>query len=508
MAFVNTLLTWFIGQRIPQIEEYASYPKETQDRIFHTLIRSAQDTLWGYEHDYSQIHTLENFKEKVPLQDYESLKGYIRKMMDGEENILWPGDVKWFARSSGTTNDKSKLIPVSDETFQQCHFKAGRDMLSIYLNNRPDSQIFTGKALVLGGSHQRNQSHFSAQFGDLSALLIENLPLWADLYRVPEKSIALMDDWEAKLEKMARSTLNLNITNISGVPTWTLLLMRKVLEITQKNHILEVWPNLEVYFHGAVNFAPYREQFKALIPSPNMYYMETYNASEGFFAIQDQADSDEMLLLLDYGIFYEFLPLDQIDKEFPRTLSLEEVEIGKTYSLIISTNSGLWRYQLGDTIRFTSLQPHRIQITGRTKQFINAFGEELMVDNAEKAVAFACEKTDCSVREYTVAPRFYPEKNNGLHEWLIEFEKEPQNLTEFTYHLDQKLKTLNSDYEAKRHKNLALEPPLIYKAEPGTFYHWLKIKGKLGGQHKIPRLSNSRIYFDQIIQFNAVSLSA
>lgn len=506
MAFVNTLLTWFIGQRYPQIEEYATRPKETQDRLFHSLIRSAKDTLWGIRHHYSEIRTLEDFKKKVPLQDYESLKLYIRKMMDGEENILWPGEVKWFAKSSGTTQDKSKLIPVSDETFQQCHFKAGRDMLSLYLNNRPDSQIFTGKALVLGGSHQKNQSHFSAQFGDLSALLIENLPLWADLYRVPDKSIALMDDWEVKLNKMAQSTIPLNITNISGVPTWTLLLMRKVLEITGKSHILEVWPNLEVYFHGAVNFSPYREQFKALIPSDTMYYMETYNASEGFFAIQDQWNSEEMLLLLDYGIFYEFLPINQLDLDNPITLNLEGVEIGKTYAMIISTNSGLWRYQLGDTIRFTSLNPHRIQITGRTKQFINAFGEELMVDNAEKAMALTCKKTQSSVREYTVAPRFYPGKNNGLHEWLIEFEKEPENIEEFSVILDEELKALNSDYEAKRFKNLALEPPQIFKAEPGTFYQWLKIRGKLGGQHKIPRLCNSRIYIDQIL--NSESLSA
>jgi len=504
MAIVNTILSWFIGQRIPQIEEYALYPEETQDRIFHSLIREAQDTKWGIRYNYPEIRTPKEFKERVPIQDYESLKPYIARMLDGEENVLWPGEIKWFAKSSGTTNDKSKLIPLSEETLNQCHFKAGRDMLSLYLKNRPESQIFTGKALVLGGSHQRNQSHFSAQFGDLSALLIENLPLWADLYRVPDKSIALMSDWEIKLEKMARSTLNLNITNISGVPTWTLLLMRKVLEITGKENILEVWPNLEVYFHGAVNFSPYRDQFKALIPSSTMHYMETYNASEGFFAIQDQMDSEELLLLLDYGIYYEFLPLDQLEKENPKTLSLAEVELGKTYSLLISTNSGLWRYQLGDTIRFTSLKPHRIQIAGRTKQFINAFGEELMVDNAEKAMAYACKESNCSVREYTVAPRFYPEKNNGVHEWLIEFEIEPESLESFIHILDGRLKTLNSDYEAKRQKDLALEPPIIYKAESGTFYHWLKIRGKLGGQHKIPRLCNSRKYMDEILNIVAL----
>ncbi len=499
MAIVNSLLTWFIQQRIPQIEENSNYPKETQKRLFHSLIRSAQHTEWGIKYHYSEIRNENEFTRRVPLGDYESLKGYIQRMMKGEEDILWPGETKWFAKSSGTTNDKSKLIPVSDQTFNECHFKAGRDMLSLFLKNKPNSQIFTGKALVLGGSHERNDPQLSARYGDLSALLIENLPLWADLYRVPDKSIALLEDWELKLEKMARATIPMNITNISGVPTWTLLLMRKILEITEKSNILEVWPNLEVYFHGAVNFSPYRDQFNVLIPSPSMYYLETYNASEGFFAIQDQMNSDELLLLLDYGVYYEFLPLELLGKENAETLKLEDVALGKTYALIISTNSGLWRYQLGDTIRFTSLNPHRIQITGRTKQYINAFGEELMVDNAEKAMAYACKETSSSVREYTVAPRFFPEKNNGLHEWLVEFERAPNSLEEFTYLLDQKLKILNSDYEAKRHKNLALKLPVIYKADSGTFYNWLKMKGKLGGQHKIPRLSNNRLYFDQIM---------
>ncbi len=506
MAFVNTVLTWFIQQRIPQIEENSSYPIETQVRLLERLIRVSKDTEWGETFDYKNITNEKDFKQKVPLQDYESLKGFIYRMMNGEENILWPGEIKWFAKSSGTTNDKSKLIPVSEDAFNQCHFKAGKDMLSLFLKNKPDSEIFTGKALVLGGSHQQSNSEMTARYGDLSALLIENLPLWADLYRVPEKTIALMEDWENKLEKMAKTTIPLNITSISGVPTWTLLLMRKVLELCGKSNILEVWPNLEVYFHGAVNFSPYREQFKALIPSPRMYYLETYNASEGFFGIQDEYNSDELLLLLDYGIYYEFLPLALLGVENPETLSLKEVEIGKVYALIISTNSGLWRYQLGDTIRFTSLNPHRIQITGRTKQFINAFGEELMVDNAEKAMAFACSETSSLVREYTVAPLFFPEKNNGLHEWLIEFEQEPENMTRFSEILDQKLKGLNSDYEAKRHKNMALEAPLIHKAKPGTFYNWLKGKGKLGGQNKIPRLSNNRIYFEQI--FNSISLGS
>ena len=507
MSLVNTILTWFIQQRISQIDENSNFPIETQRRTFISLIKAAEDTVWGLQYQYSQIKTEEEFKAMVPIQDYESLKFYIGKMMEGEENILWPGETKWFAKSSGTTNDKSKLIPVSEETFNQCHFKAGRDMLSLFLKNKPNSQIFTGKALVLGGSHQRNESQLSIQSGDLSALLIDNLPLWADYYRVPDKSIALMEDWEIKLEKMARATIPLNITNISGVPTWTLLLMRKILEITGKSNILEIWPNLEVYFHGAVNFAPYREQFKTLIPSNSMYYLETYNASEGFFGIQDLMNSPDLLLLLDYGIYYEFMPMEELGKENPKTLKLEEVELKKTYALVISTNSGLWRYQLGDTIQFTSLKPHRIQIMGRTKQFINAFGEELMVDNAERAMAHACLITSSTVREYTVAPKFFPEKNNGLHEWLIEFDQEPQDLMEFTSLLDDKLKTLNSDYEAKRQKNLALEPPQIYKADTGTFYNWLKFKGKLGGQHKIPRLCNSRQYLDEILQLNSQEIS-
>lgn len=506
MALVNTILTWFIQTRIPQIEEDSAYPFETQKRIFNNLIRTAEGTEWGLAHRYQQIRSEEEFKTSVPLGDYESLKGFIQRMMNGEENILWPGEIKWFAKSSGTTNDKSKLIPVSEETFNQCHFKAGRDMLSLFLKNKPESQIFTGKALVLGGSHQRNSGNQCIQFGDLSALLIENLPLWADLYRVPDKETALLEDWELKLEKMAQATIPLNITNISGVPTWTLLLMRKVLDITGKHNILEVWPNLEVYFHGAVNFLPYREQFKALIPSESMYYLETYNASEGFFAIQDQMNSEDLLLLLDYGIYYEFLPMEEWETENPKTIGLQEVKLGTTYALVISTNSGLWRYQIGDTIRFTSLKPHRIQITGRTKQFINAFGEELMVENVEKAMAFACLQTDSLVREYTVAPRFCPEENNGNHEWLIEFEQEPENLIDFMNLVDKKLMVLNSDYEAKRFKNLALKPPQLLKAPTGTFYNWLKNRGKLGGQHKIPRLCNSRRYLDDITNLLSIQV--
>ena len=500
MAIVNSIFTWYMKKRIHQIELFIKYPLDVQEEWFHTLISSAENTEWGKLYDYRSILTISQFKERVPIQNYDTLKPYIERMLQGEQNILWPSEIKWFAKSSGTTSDRSKFIPVSEEALEECHFKGGKDMISIYCNNRPNTQMFTGKGLVLGGSHQINQLCEDIHYGDLSAVLIKNLPMWAEYYRTPDISIALMDNYEEKMDKMAEATIKENVTNISGVPTWTIVLAKKVLELTGKNNLLEVWPNLELYFHGAVNFAPYRAQFKELIPSDDMYYLETYNASEGFFGIQDQDHSEELLLMLDYGIFYEFLPLENLEDENPRTLSLEQVELHKNYAIIISTNAGLWRYLIGDTIQFTSLSPFRIKITGRTKHFINAFGEEVIIDNAENALTKACGATAAKVKDYTACPIYFKGEEAGGHEWIIEFETQPNDFEQFVTVLDNTLREVNSDYDAKRFKDMALSRPKVHNAPPDTFYKWLKARGKLGGQHKVPRLANDRKYVDEILE--------
>ena len=500
MTIVNSIFTWIMKKRMHQIELFIKYPYDVQDEWFHTLIDTAQYTEWGKAHGYSSIHNQDQYKERVPIQNYDTLKPYIERMLNGEQNVLWPSEIKWFAKSSGTTNDRSKFIPVSEESLEECHFKGGKDLLSIYCDNRPDTKIFTGKCLVLGGSHQINQLNTDSCYGDLSAVLIKNLPFWAEFYRTPDMSIALMDNFEEKVEKMALATIDVNVTNISGVPTWNLVLAKRILEITGKSNLLEVWPNLEFYFHGAVNFNPYREQFKKLIPSADMYYLETYNASEGFFGIQDQPNSEEMLLMLDYGIYYEFLPMEDFHKENPKTLGLDEVELNKNYALIISTNAGLWRYMIGDTIKFTSLSPHRIRITGRTKHFINAFGEELIIDNAEKGLFKACQETHAIIRDYTACPIYFQGNDAGGHEWIIEFEQRPDDIEKFTDLLDQTLREINSDYDAKRYKDMALRRPLVHVVDDGTFYLWMKNRGKLGGQHKVPRLANDRTYVDEILK--------
>ena len=500
MTLVNSIFTWIMKKRIHQIELFMKYPHEVQEEWFRNLIQSAAHTEWGKQYGYGEISNSREFKERVPIQTYDTLKPYIERMLAGEQNVLWPSEIKWFAKSSGTTNDRSKFIPVSEESLEECHYKGGKDLLSIYCNNRPDTKIFTGKCLVLGGSSQINQLNAESSYGDLSAVLIKNLPFWAEFYRTPDQSITLLENFEEKVEKMARATMEVNVTNISGVPTWNVVLAKRILELTGKSNLLEVWPNLELYFHGAVNFTPYREQFKQLIPSDQMYYLETYNASEGFFGIQDLSNSEEMLLMLDYGIYYEFLPMENIGEENPKTLSLDEVELGKNYALIISTNAGLWRYQIGDTIKFISLSPYRIQITGRTKHFINAFGEELIIDNAEKALAKACAATQSSIRDYTACPVYFKGNEAGAHEWIIEFEQSPKNLQQFTEILDQQLRELNSDYDAKRYKDMALRLPQIHQAPEGTFYKWMKTRGKLGGQHKVPRLANERRYVEEILE--------
>ena len=500
MAIINSLLSWILKKRAHQIELFKKYPLEVQQEWLSKLIDTAKNSEWGKRYDYASIETAREYKQRVPLQDYESLKPYIERMMKGEQNVLWPSEIRWFAKSSGTTSDKSKFIPVSEEALEECHFKGGKDMLSVYYTNQPNSQMFAGKSLVLGGSHQVNPLNKESFYGDLSAVLTKNLPIWAEFHRTPSIDIALMDNWDEKIELMAQSTSQQNITSISGVPTWTIVLAKRILEITGKKNLLEVWPNLEVYFHGAVNFAPYREQFSRLIPDKNMYYLELYNASEGFFGIQDQTNIHEMLLMLDYGIYYEFLPIENIGEDNPKTLELSEVELNKNYALIISTNAGLWRYMIGDTIKFTNLHPFRIQITGRTRHFINAFGEELIIENAEKALLVACKQSNALVREYTAAPIYFSEKHNGGHEWLIEFEKDPDNLEKFIIDLDIELKKLNSDYEAKRFKDMALAFPTLNKVPEGTFYNWLKSKGKLGGQHKVPRLANDRKFLEEILE--------
>jgi len=503
MPIFNSVFTWFMKKRIHQIELFMKYPNEVQEEWFEQLISGAEQTEWGKKYQYKTINTLHQFKERVPIQNYDTLKPYIERMLKGEQNVLWPSEIRWFAKSSGTTNDRSKFIPVSEESLEECHFKGGKDMLTLYFNNRPNARIFTGKTLTLGGSHQVSQLNADTFFGDLSAVIMKNLPLWAEFCRTPHLDIALIENFEEKIEKMAHAVKDVNVTSISGVPTWNLLLFKRILELTGKNSLLEVWPNLELYFHGAVNFTPYREQFRKLIPNNDMYYLETYNASEGFFGIQDTT-SDDMLLMLDYGIFYEFLPLENLHDENPHTLALYEVELNKNYALIISTNAGLWRYMIGDTVRFTSLSPFRIQITGRTKHFINAFGEELIIDNAERALAEACLQTGAIIRDYTAAPVYFNGDDNGAHEWIIEFEQQPAEFERFTDLLDETLRRLNSDYDAKRFKDMALRRPIVHNVAEGTFFSWMKERGKIGGQHKVPRLANNREYVDSILKMMEV----
>ena len=500
MPIISSIFSWFMKQRIHQIELFIKFPYEVQDDLLQKLLMQARDTEFGRRYDFSSLASSTQFKERVPLQDYETLKPYIARLQLGEQNILWPTDVKWFAKSSGTTNDKSKFIPVTSEALEECHFKGGKDLLCIYFHNNPDSKLFDGKLLTLGGSHHVNAFNNESFYGDLSAILIQNLPFWIQLFRTPDRSIALMDEWEEKLQKMAEQTMNENVTNLAGVPSWMIVLIKRVLELSGKKNLLEVWPNIELFVHGAVSFVPYKEQFYSFLPKTDMYYLETYNASEGFFGIQDMRNSEEMLLMLDYGIYYEFIPQNEWEKEFPKTCSLNEVKTEENYAMVITTNAGLWRYKIGDTITFTSVNPFRIKITGRTAHFINAFGEELIISNAEKALADACSITGAIIREYTAAPIYFNAKSSGAHEWLIEFEKKPDDLSYFAYLLDGALKRTNSDYEAKRYHNKVLNEPVLRILPDNTFYNWMKSKEKLGGQHKVPRLANHRKFADEILE--------
>lgn len=508
MSLFNSIVSWVMKKRIHQIGLFMKYPVEVQMEWFKKLVQQAQDTEFGKLYGFADIRNYETFSNRVPVHDYESLKPFIDRMVAGEQNILWPSEIRWFAKSSGTTSSKSKFIPLSTEAMEDCHFKGGKDMLSIYCNNYPETKIFAGKGLTLGGSHSLSGHSDNTSVGDLSAIIMENLPVWVELMRTPDLNVALMGEWEAKLDRIVHQTIEEDVTNLSGVPSWMLILLQRVMEIRQTANLLDVWPNLELFMHGGVSFAPYREQYKRIIPSDQMHYLETYNASEGFFGIQDQTDADDMLLMLDYGIFYEFIPAEREKENNPPVVPLSAVETGKNYAMLITTNSGLWRYKIGDVVSFSSINPYRIRITGRTKSYINTFGEELIVDNAEKALTIACEKTGAIIREYTAGPVYMDVHSNGAHEWLIEFEKEPEQLEYFTEVLDNALKSLNSDYEAKRYKNMTLRLPIVRKMETGTFYKWLKSRGKLGGQHKVPRLSNDRSWIEQILaQTAAVNLT-
>ena len=494
-------MTWVMKKSIHQIDLFRKYPHDVQNELFINLIDTAKNTEWGKKYGYRDITSVTEFKQRVPISTYENLFPEIERVMKGEQNILWPSTISWFAKSSGTTNARSKYIPVSPESLEDCHYKGGKDMISIYANLYPETRVFTGKALSIGGSLRENEYNSKTQCGDVSAVIMQNLPVWAEAIRTPPLKVALMDKWEEKIEIMADITSKENVTSISGVPTWTYVLINRILEITGTKNILEVWPNLELFAHGAVAFGPYRELFKNLIPSEQMHYLEIYNASEGFFGIQDQAGThDEMLLMLDYGVYYEFIPAEEFESENPTTLTLEQVELGKNYALVISTNAGLWRYKIGDTIKFTSLEPYRIKISGRTKHFINAFGEELIIENAEAAIIKASQETGAIISNFTAAPVYFEGKNRGGHEWAIEFAREPDNLATFRRVLDETLREINSDYDAKRQNDLALQAPLIQIAPPGTFLQWLRSKGKLGGQNKVPRLSNSREHLEEILQ--------
>lgn len=483
--------------RLWRIEGWKTHPQDAQREVLQDLVTAGQYTEFGKKYNFSTLFNIRSFKQTVPVHEYEDMKPYIQRIMEGEQNVLWNTPIYWFAKSSGTTSDKSKFIPVSDESLEDCHYKAAKDVLTMYYQYKPDSDLLTGKGLVLGGSHTINPLNHEAQYGDLSAVLLQNTPFWGNWLRVPDLSIALMDEWESKIELLAQSTIRENVTSISGVPTWTLVLFRRILEITGKQSIAEVWPNLELYMHGGVSFTPYREQFRKIIGKP-INYLEMYNASEGFFAAQDIPGEEGMLLFVDHGIFMEFMPIDEYGKQFPQTIGLKEVEPGKNYAMVITTNGGLWRYLLGDTIQFTSLEPFRIKVSGRLKHFMNAFGEEVIVDNTDKAIAAASAATGAVVNDYTAAPVYFSEGSNGAHEWLIEFEKQPGDLAAFTRELDATLQSLNSDYEAKRHKDIALRMPVLHSLEKGIFSNWLKSRGKLGGQHKVPRLNNDRTHLEEI----------
>ncbi len=503
----NSIFAWMMKKRIHQIELFRKYPFEVQHELFQKLVTRSGSTEYGKQFDFGRINSYDDFRKNVPLQEYDDIQPWVERIMAGESELLWPTETKWFAKSSGTTAGKSKLIPVTRESLEDCHYKGGKDLLAIYYKNHPNRKLYNGKHLIVGGSAQVNQLSADSYFGDLSAIILKNLPWWAEIKRTPAKEIALMSEWTEKIDKMARETARDDVYILAGVPSWTMVLANKVLEITGKSNLKEVWPNLELFMHGGVSFDPYREQFHKLIPDSKMNYVETYNASEGFFGIQDQVNSDEMLLMLDYGIYFEFIPMSEYEGVDSKVvLSLKETEVDTNYAVVISTNAGLWRYIIGDTIRFTSKTPVRFKITGRVKSYINAFGEELIVENAEKAIAEASLRTNAQVRDFTVCPIYMEAKDKGAHQWLIEFVQYPDEMDRFNHILDEQLRESNSDYDAKRYHDLILQPPIVNVLESGSFDSWLKRRGKLGGQNKIPRLSNDRSIVEQILQSSNVKI--
>lgn len=499
---ITKIISKVFDSRLKEIDLYASQPGEIQHRVLTRLLGQAANTEWGKKYDYKTIRNYDDFKNRLPIQTYEEVKPYVERLRAGEQNLLWPSEIRWFAKSSGTTNDKSKFLPVSKEALQDIHYRGGKDVAALYFRINPESRFFSGKGLILGGSLSPNLNSNHSMVGDLSAILIQNVSPAINFIRVPSKKIALMDEWESKIEAITNSTINVDVTNLSGVPSWYLVLIKRILAKTGKQSLEEVWPNLEVFFHGGVAFTPYREQYKQVIHKPDMRYVETYNASEGYFGTQNDLSDPAMLLMIDYGVFYEFMPLEEMGKEHPRTYCLEEVELNKNYALVISTSCGLWRYMIGDTVKFTSKNPYKFVITGRTKHFINAFGEELIVDNAEKGLTKACAATGAQVSEYSAAPVFMDEHAKCRHQWLIEFAKMPDSIERFAAILDATLKEVNSDYEAKRWKDIALQPLEVIAARKGLFHDWLAQKGKLGGQHKVPRLSNNRDYIEDMLALN------
>ena len=498
MKLLSPAISRLVRMRFWRIENWSRHPVAVQREVLQELVTAGQHTAFGKKYHFSTLFTLKEFKKSVPIHSYEDMKPYVERMMEGEENILWNTPINWFAQSSGTTSDKSKFIPISGESLQDNHFKASKDVLTTYYKNFPGSDLLTGKSLVVGGSHQLNKMNEAIQYGDLSAVLMQNTPFWGQWLRTPELSIALLDEWEDKIEQLAFITAEENVTSLAGVPTWTLLLLKRILAIKGKATIKEVWPNLELYITGGVSFVPYREQFDKIVGA-KINYLEIYNASEGFFAGQQCPDDDGMLLFTEHGIFYEFMPVEQYGQQHPQTEGLDKVCIGKNYALVISTTGGLWRYLVGDTIQFTALNPYKIKVTGRLKHYMNAFGEEVIVDNSDKAIAIAAEKTGSIVNDYTAAPVFFTEHANGAHEWLIEFEKKPDDLQQFILELDDALKSCNSDYEEKRHRGIALRLPIVHVLPQGHFTKWLKSKNKVGGQHKVPRLSNERVILEEIL---------
>lgn len=501
-SLINSISTRILKTRIPRVEHWRNYPWETQEDVFWRLVEMGSFSHFGEDHNFNQIQSIKDFQEKVPLRTYEGLFPYIDRVLNGEEDVLWPGTIRWFSKSSGTTNDKSKYIPITRESLQDCHYKAGKDMLAVYFEQRPDSGFFTGKGLSIGGSHEINEHNKRTSYGDLSSVLIQNMPFFFEQFRAPSREVALLAEWEEKIQRIADEVVNENITSMAGVPTWTMVLINRLFEMRgiKDRNLNELWPNLEVFFHGGVSFKPYRKQFADMDHAGKVSYFEIYNASEGFFAFQDDMSRDDLLLLLDYGIFYEFIPMEEIDKEWPNAITLKDVEIGKNYALAITTNGGLWRYLVGDTVAFTTKDPYRIKITGRTKHFINAFGEELVVDNADSALSHAAAATGAEIENYTAAPVYFDGAENGAHEWLIECTSPPSDEAKFVELMDAKMRELNSDYDAKRHKDIALRPPIVRFVAVGTFYEWMKQRGKLGGQNKVPRLSNDRSYVDSILK--------